>query len=75
MYSHDTNFILVGYYDVDWADNVEDRKRPSGGCFFMGNNLTSRFRKKNNCVSLSTVESEYSAVGSNCTQVLWMKKC
>lgn len=72
MYSHDTNFILVGYYDVDWADNVEDRNRP---CFFMGNNLISWFRKNYNCVSLSTIESEYNAVGSNCTQVLWMKKC
>ena len=30
--------------------------------------------KKQNSVSLSTVEAEYIAAGSCCTQLLWMKK-
>ena len=30
--------------------------------------------KKQNSVSLSTVEAEYIAVGSCCSQLLWMKK-
>lgn len=41
LYSHDTNSILVGYYDASWAGNIEDRKSTSSGCFFQGNILIS----------------------------------
>ena len=40
-YSKDTNDVLAGYSDVDWAVNVDDRKSTSGGCFYVGNNLVS----------------------------------
>ena len=40
----------------------------------MGNNLISWFNKKQNCVSLSTVEAEYIAAGSSCSQLVWMKQ-
>ena len=40
----------------------------------MGNNLISWFSKKQNCVSLSTAEAEYIAVGSSCSQLVWMKQ-
>ena len=32
-YSKDTNDILVGYSNIDWARNADDRKSTSGGCF------------------------------------------
>ncbi|GAA0141045.1 transmembrane signal receptor [Lithospermum erythrorhizon] len=74
LYTFDTNTSLVGYCDVDWAGNMEDRKSTSGGCFFVGNNLVSWFSKKQNSVSLSTAEAEYMAAGSSCTQLIWMKQ-
>ncbi|XP_050895221.1 secreted RxLR effector protein 161-like [Lathyrus oleraceus] len=74
LYSHDSNSMLVGYYDVDWAGSADDRKSTSGGCFFLGNNLVSWFNKKYNCVSLSIAEDEYIAAGSNCSQIIWMKQ-
>ena len=40
-YSKDTNDVLVGYFDADWADNADDRKSTSRGYFYMGNNLVS----------------------------------
>ena len=40
-YSKDTNDVLTGYFDVDWAGNADDRKSTSGGCFYVGNNLVS----------------------------------
>ena len=40
-YSKDTNDVLVGYSDVDWAVNANDRKSTSGGYFYVGNNLVS----------------------------------
>src|ERR1044072_6114369 len=74
LYTHDTTSSLVGFCDADWAGSADDRKSPSGGCFFVGNNLISGFSKKQNCVSLSTAEAEYIAAGSSCTQLLWMKE-
>lgn len=40
-YSKDTNDILAGYSDADWAGNADDRKSTSRGCFYVGNNLVS----------------------------------
>ena len=71
-YSKDTNDVLAGYFDVDWAGNVDDRKSTLGGCFYVGNNIVSWMSKKQNSISLSTVEAEYIVVGSCCTQLLWM---
>ena len=40
-YSKDTNDVLAGYSDADWAKNANDRKSTSGGCFYVSNNLVS----------------------------------
>ena len=73
-YSKDTNDVLARYFDTNWAGNANDRKSTSGGCFYVGNNLVSWISKKQNSISLSTAEAEYIAVGSSCTQLLWMQK-
>ena len=39
-YSKDTNDVLAGYSNDDWAVNAYDRKSTSGGCFYVGNNLS-----------------------------------
>ena len=69
-YNKDTNDVLAGYSDVDWAGNADDRKSTSGGCFYVGNNLVSWMRKMQNSISLSTAEVEYITAGSCCTQLL-----
>ncbi|KAK2389918.1 putative mitochondrial protein [Trifolium repens] len=74
MYSHCEDSTLYGYCDADWAGSADDRKSTSGGCFFLGTNLISWFSKKQNCVALSTAEAEYIAVGSSCSQLVWMKQ-
>ncbi|XP_050890419.1 secreted RxLR effector protein 161-like [Lathyrus oleraceus] len=73
LYSHNANSLLTGYCDADWASNVDDRKNTFGGCLFLGNNLISWFSKKKSNVSLSTIKVEYIAVGSSCSQLIWMK--
>lgn len=74
LYSHESNSILVGHCDTDWAGNANDRKITSEGCFFSGNNLISWFNKKQNYVSLSTTEDEYIVTGSNYSQLISMKQ-
>lgn len=73
-YSKNSNQNLVGFCDADWAGSIDDRRSTSGGCFFLGNNLILWHSKKQNCVSLSTTEAEYIAMGSCCTQLFWMKQ-
>ena len=73
-HSKDTNDILAGYFDADWAENANDRKSKSRGCFYVGNNFVSRMSKKHNSISLSTAEVEYIVIGSCCTKLLWMQK-
>ncbi|GAA0168782.1 hypothetical protein LIER_23420 [Lithospermum erythrorhizon] len=46
LYTFYPNSTLVGFCDVDWVGNAEDRKSTSGGYFFVGNNLVSWFSKK-----------------------------
>ena len=73
-YLKDSNACFASYSNVDWARSVDDRKSTSGGYFYLGNNLVSWMRKKQNSMSLSTVEAEYIVAGSCCAQLLWMKK-
>ena len=51
-----------------------DRKSTSGTYHFLGRSLVCWSSRKQNCVSLSTVEAEYIDVVSCCTQLLWMKQ-
>jgi hypothetical protein len=52
-YSRETNLVVVGYSDADWAGNADDRKSTFGGCFYVGNNLVSWMSKKQASISLS----------------------
>ncbi|XP_050255137.1 secreted RxLR effector protein 161-like [Quercus robur] len=53
-YDKDTNDVLAGYSDDDWANNANDCKSTFGGCFYLGNNLVSWMSKKQNPIYLST---------------------
>ena len=69
-YSKDTNDVLIGYSDVDWAGNANDRKSTLGGCFYVVNNLVSWMSKKQNSILLPTTKVEYIAASSYGTQLL-----
>lgn len=72
-YPYDTIAEIAGYSNANWDGDVEDRKNTSEGCFYIGNSLISWHSKKQNSISLLTAEAKYIAVGSACTQPLWMK--
>ena len=73
-YPKGSEFDLVGFSGADYAGDKVDRKSTSGTCHFLGRSLVCWSSKKQNCVSLSTAESEYIAAGSCCAQLLWMKQ-
>jgi hypothetical protein len=66
-YSRETNLVVAGYSDVDWAGMADDRKSTSRACFYVGTNLVALISRKQSSISLSTVEAEYIAAGSCCT--------
>ena len=70
----ESNLSLAGFSDSDWADNVDDRKSTTGGCFYVGANFVTWMSKKQNSMSLSTTEAKYIAARSCCSQLLLMKK-
>nr|GEU69401.1 hypothetical protein [Tanacetum cinerariifolium] len=72
-YPKDSGFDLTAYSDADHAGCHLDRKSTYGSIQFLGDKLVRWSSKKQNCVSISTVESEYVAVSGCCAQVLWMR--
>nr|GFB16776.1 uncharacterized mitochondrial protein AtMg00810-like [Tanacetum cinerariifolium] len=69
-YLKDSGFDLTAYSDADHAGCHLDRKSTSGSVQFLGDKLVCWSSKKQNCVSISTAESEYVAVSSCCGCVL-----
>nr|GEZ61543.1 uncharacterized mitochondrial protein AtMg00810-like [Tanacetum cinerariifolium] len=72
-YPKDSSFDLTAYSDADHAGCHLDRKSTSSSVQFLRDKLVCWSSKKQNCVSISTAESEYVAVSSCCAQVLWMR--
>ncbi|XP_059075017.1 uncharacterized mitochondrial protein AtMg00810-like [Cryptomeria japonica] len=66
------DFTLIGYTDADWGGCIDDQHSTSGAAFFLGDRLVSWHSKKQDCVTLSTAESEYIATTACYTQMLWM---
>nr|GFA59123.1 retrovirus-related Pol polyprotein from transposon TNT 1-94 [Tanacetum cinerariifolium] len=57
----------------DYAGCKDTFKSTSGGAQFLGKKLMSWYSKKQDCISLLTVESEYVSQSACCAQVLWMR--
>nr|GFB73820.1 uncharacterized mitochondrial protein AtMg00810-like [Tanacetum cinerariifolium] len=72
-YPKDSGFDLTAYSDADHAGCHLDRKSTSSSVQFLGDKLVCWSSKKQNCVSISTAESEYVAISGCCAQVLWMR--
>ena len=62
------------YTNSDWAGSVANRKKTSGGCYFMGSSMISWFSKKHFSVSLNMDEVEYIADFSTSCEAIWTQK-
>ena len=66
-----SSLLLVGYSDADWAGYADTRHFVIGWCMFLGNALISWKSKKQARISKSSTESEYHAMSSTCSEIVW----
>lgn len=65
---------LVGYCYANWAGDTDSRRSTSGYVFLLGNCAVSWCSKRQQTVSLSTIESEYIAIALAVQELLWLKR-
>ena len=65
---------LRGYSDVDWASDRDERKSTTGYAFLLNGATISWCSKKQSCIGLSTMESEYVACLAAAQEVVWLKR-
>ncbi|KAL0411792.1 UNVERIFIED_CONTAM: Retrovirus-related Pol polyprotein from transposon RE1 [Sesamum latifolium] len=63
---------LVAYYNADWASCIDNRRSLPRYCIFFGPALISWKMKKQNTVSRSSVEAEYSSMGATACEITWI---
>jgi hypothetical protein len=71
-YFASSSLALHGFLDVDFAGCRLDRKSTSGTCQLLCSSLLSWSSCKQSSVVESTTEAEYVAIGSCCSQLLWI---
>ena len=66
--------MFVGFTDLDWASDPDDRKSTAGYVFSRGFGLVTWACKKQQALSLSSVEAEYRAVFNARQEALWLRQ-
>ena len=64
--------MLVGFTDLDWAGDPDDLKSTAGYVFSLGSGLVTWASKKQQALSLSSVEAEYQAAVNASQEALWL---
>ncbi|UYV79406.1 hypothetical protein LAZ67_17002496, partial [Cordylochernes scorpioides] len=65
---------LIGFSDADFAGDLDTRKSTTGFVFMLNNGPISWCSQKQNCVSLSTTESEYIAASKAKKEAIWLRQ-
>ncbi|XP_043710345.1 secreted RxLR effector protein 161-like [Telopea speciosissima] len=65
---------LRGYSDADWANDRDERKSTLGYAFVLGGGAVTWSSKKQICIVLSTMESEYVACSTAIQEAVWLRR-
>jgi hypothetical protein len=72
LYARNSECVLQGWSDSDYAGDLDDRKSTTGYVFMYGNGAVSWSSKKQAIVTLSTTEAEFVAAASCACQAVWL---
>ncbi|XP_034681071.1 uncharacterized mitochondrial protein AtMg00810-like [Vitis riparia] len=73
QHSFNSHLNITGFYDSDWASDVDDRHFTSGYYLFLGPNLVSWHSRKQHTVSKSSTEAEYQSVATLVAEISWLQ--
>nr|GEX34718.1 retrotransposon protein, putative, unclassified [Tanacetum cinerariifolium] len=73
LYSKDSLVALTTFADTDHAGCQDIRHSTSGSLQFLGERLISWSSKRKKSAAISSMEAEYIALSSCCSQILWMR--
>ena len=65
---------LVGYMNVDWAENVGDHRSTSSFAFSLGSAVIARSSKKQSAVAMSSTEAEYKGEAITTCEAILLKR-
>jgi len=65
--------ILVGFFNADFAGDLEDRRSTTGYIFKVLGSSVSWCSRKQTTVALSTTEAEYVALSAAVSECLWIR--
>jgi hypothetical protein len=60
--------------DVDWVDNVSDKRLTSGFMFSFGSGVINSSSKKQPIIALSSIEAKYRGITIVACEVVWLQK-
>jgi hypothetical protein len=72
FYEAKSQLQVHGYIDVDWVDNVSDRRSTSGFMFSFGSGVVSWSSKKQPTVVLLSIEAKYRGAAIVACEVVWL---
>lgn len=64
----------MGYSDADWAGDPKTRRSTTGYVFIYAGGAVSWGSRLQHCVTLSSMESEYVALGEASQEAVWLRK-
>ena len=68
-----SNPQLLAYADADFGSDISNRRSISGNVVFFGDGPVAWCSRRQECVTLSTVESEYVSLCEATKQVIWLR--
>uniref|UniRef100_A0A3Q7HRQ0 Reverse transcriptase Ty1/copia-type domain-containing protein n=1 Tax=Solanum lycopersicum TaxID=4081 RepID=A0A3Q7HRQ0_SOLLC len=74
IYGGDTQCLVTGYSDSDYAGDVDTRRSMTGYVFTLGGSVVSWKTTLQPTVTLSTTEAEYMALTEAAKEGIWLKK-
>ncbi|KAK8966350.1 hypothetical protein KSP40_PGU010352 [Platanthera guangdongensis] len=72
LFSRNNNLKIEVFIDVDWAECRDDKKSTTEYCSFVGGNLVTWRRKKQNVVARSSAQAEYRVMSHGLCEELWL---